>query len=100
MDPPFLETGALPIELRTYERLDAQTQQTHRGERSRVNGGSLHSPLFTPVRLCVSSCSLLPSLQGWLTGIEPATSGATVQRLRVQFPNPQPLEPQSSALTD
>jgi hypothetical protein len=32
------------------------------------------------VRLCVSTCSLSPSLTGWLTGIEPATSGATVQR--------------------
>ena len=36
LQPPVLETGALPIELRTFE--------------------------------------------GWLTGIEPATSGATVRR--------------------
>ena len=27
LQPPVLETGALPIELRTYERLDAQTHR-------------------------------------------------------------------------
>src|SRR5206468_9598413 len=80
LQPPVLETGALPIELRTYEQLDAQTRQTHRRKPSRVNGRFLHAPLFTTVRLRVSTCSLSSSLTGWLTGIEPATSGATVQR--------------------
>ena len=43
LQPPVLETGALPIELRTYEHVQLVSQ-------------------------------------GWLTGIEPATSGATVRR--------------------
>src|SRR6266704_2452525 len=36
--------------------------------------------LSTPARLCLSNGFLSSSLTGWLTGIEPATSGATVQR--------------------
>ena len=60
------ETGALPIELRTYALLDAQTHR--RTDATDARGRTVHSPLFTPARLCVSTCSRLPSLTGVADG--------------------------------
>src|SRR2546430_8256992 len=37
-------------EARSDKELDAQTQQTHRGEQSRVNGTTCSLSLYTPVR--------------------------------------------------
>src|SRR5216117_3991512 len=54
LQPPVLETGALPIELRTYEQLDAQTRQTHRRKPSRVNG-RFDGFLLCVCRVCASS---------------------------------------------
>jgi hypothetical protein len=70
LQPPVLETGALPIELRTY------------------------TDLPTP-----------EAVQGWLTGIEPATPGTTIRcsnqlsyshHVRVTRPEHFILIPQSS----
>ncbi len=57
LQPPVLETGALPIELRTY------------------TGCSLCETLRTADNWPKLNSDL--PLEGWLTGIEPATPGAT-----------------------
>ena len=59
--PPVLETGALPIELRTFSRTATSCEL-----RNTTNCGQLGSVRHSEF-----------VLQGWLTGIEPATPGAT-----------------------
>ena len=68
LQPPVLETGALPIELRTYGSGCA-------GGQSAGQPRAAHPCDSYPTGRLSD-----PAHPGWLTGIEPATSGATVRR--------------------
>ena len=64
LQPPVLETGALPIELRAYEGRYSGIQLSRHALKERT--------ALPPFRLTAR--------RGWLRGLEPPTSGATVRR--------------------
>ena len=73
--PLVLETSALPVELRTFNRSRCDATRATRARRDDAGGGVATS-MGCEARAS-QTCRVPRRSEGWLTGLEPATPGAT-----------------------